>query len=45
MPYRIYMEWEDGAWVTSLHADFESVVEKETDRQGPPIKVQYRPVE
>lgn len=45
MSYKIYMEWEDGTWVSSLQSEFQDVVSKETKLQGDPVKVVYRPLD
>ena len=40
--HRIFVEWGDGTYVSSLDPDFQRVVSVTVDRLGPPALVEFR---
>ena len=41
---RVFIEWKNGAYVSSLHPDFHKVVIEETEKQGEPVVIEVRDV-
>lgn len=40
---RIFVEWDDGTWLTSGHnSDFQANLAEQVARSGPPSKVEFR---
>jgi hypothetical protein len=42
MRHRVFCEWSDGSWVSSLDPDFQASVVEFTENHGPPVRVEFR---
>ena len=42
MEHRIFCEWDNGAYLSSLHASFQDELKALVKQYGPPSKVEFR---